>query len=148
MASVAMVVTNACSPDPRVLRSAKVLSSAGHDVTIHAFDRNQASQMSESRDGFRIMRYHIGSFSYGAKWSTLKGKRAFNKTVISTLLANPPKCVYCHDADTLAIGVKVANKLERGWSMTCMTCIIHGLSWGDQGRFFAVLLQERWNAPP
>ena len=110
MANVAMVVTNACSPDPRVLRSAKVLSSAGHDVTIHAFDRKQASQMSESRDGFRIMRYHIGSFSYGAKWSTLKGKRAFNKTVISTLLANPPHCVYCHDADTLGIGVKVANK--------------------------------------
>ena len=110
MASIAMVVTNACSPDPRVLRSAKVLAGAGHDVTIHAFDRNQGSQMSELRDGFRIMRYHIGSFSYGAKWSTLKGKRAFNKTVISTLLANPPHCVYCHDADTLAVGVKVANK--------------------------------------
>ena len=110
MASVAMVVTNACSPDPRVLRSAKVLAGAGHDVTIHAFDRNQASKMSESRDGFRIMRYHIGSFSYGAKWSTLKGKRSFNKTVVSTLLANPPHCLYCHDADTLAIGVKVAKK--------------------------------------
>ena len=110
MASVAMVVTNACSPDPRVLRSAKVLAGAGHDVTIHAFDRNQASKMSESRDGFRIMRYHIGSFSYGVKWSTLKGKRAFNKTVVSTLLANPPHCLYCHDADTLAVGVKVADK--------------------------------------
>lgn len=110
MASVAMVVTNACSPDPRVLRSAKVLAAAGHDVTIHAFDRNQASKMSESKDGFRIMRYHIGSFSYGAKWSTVKGKRAFNKTVTSTLLANPPHCLYCHDADTLAIGVRVANK--------------------------------------
>jgi glycosyltransferase involved in cell wall biosynthesis len=105
-----MVVTNACSPDPRVLRSAKVLAAAGHDVTIHAFDRNQASKMSESKDGFRIMRYHIGSFSYGAKWSTVKGKRAFNKTVTSTLLANPPHCLYCHDADTLAIGVRVANK--------------------------------------
>ena len=110
MASVAMVVTNACSPDPRVLRSAKVLAAAGHDVTIHAFDRNQASKMSESKDGFRIMRYHIGSFSYGAKLSTVKGKRAFNKTVTSTLLANPPHCLYCHDADTLAIGVRVANK--------------------------------------
>ena len=110
MASVAMVVSNACSPDPRVLRSAKVLAAAGHDVTIHAFDRNQASKMSESKDGFRIMRYHIGSFSYGAKWSTVKGKRAFNKTVTSTLLANPPHCLYCHDADTLAIGVRVANK--------------------------------------
>jgi glycosyltransferase involved in cell wall biosynthesis len=110
MASVAMVVTNACSPDPRVLRSAKVLAAAGHDVTIHAFDRKQASKMSESKDGFRIMRYHIGSFSYGAKWSTVKGKRAFNKTVTSTLLANPPHCLYCHDADTLAIGVRVANK--------------------------------------
>ena len=67
MASVAMVVSNACSPDPRVLRSAKVLANAGHDVTVHAFDRNQSYPMSEARDGFRIMRYHLGSFSYGAK---------------------------------------------------------------------------------
>ena len=110
MASVAMVVSNACSPDPRVQRSAKVLANAGHDVTIHAFDRNQSFPMSEARNGFRIMRYHLGSYSYGAKLSTLRGLRKFIKTVTSTLLASPPDCVYCHDADTLAIGAKIAAK--------------------------------------
>ena len=110
MASVAMVVSNACSPDPRVLRSAKVLANAGHDVTVHAFDRNQSFPMSEARNGFRIMRYHLGSFSYGAKLATLRGLRRFVRTVTSTLLASPPDCVYCHDADTLAIGTKIAAK--------------------------------------
>ena len=110
MASVAMVVSNACSPDPRVLRSAKVLANAGHDVTVHAFDRNQSYPMSEARDGFRIMRYHLGSFSYGAKLATLRGLRRFVRTVTSSLLASPPDCVYCHDADTLAIGTKIAAK--------------------------------------
>ena len=110
MASVAMVVSNACSPDPRVLRSAKILANAGHDVTVHAFDRNQSFPMSEARHGFRIMRYHLGSFSYGAKLATLMGLRKFVRTVTSTLTASPPDCVYCHDADTLAIGAKIASK--------------------------------------
>jgi glycosyltransferase involved in cell wall biosynthesis len=110
MASVAMVVTNACSPDPRVLRSAKLLAKNGHNVTIHAFDRTQGSPMSEIDDGVRIMRYHIGVFSYGAKWKTVSGLRAFRKTVTSSLANNPPDCVYCHDADTLEIGVKLKSK--------------------------------------
>jgi glycosyltransferase involved in cell wall biosynthesis len=110
MASVAMVVSNACDPDPRVLRSAKVLADMGHDVTVHCFDRIQGSAMSESISGVRIMRYHIGQFSYGAKLATVRGLRLFNKTVIATLLANTPQCIYCHDADTLSVGVKVAKK--------------------------------------
>ena len=39
MANIAMVVTNACAPDPRVERHAKWLVESGHSVTIHAWDR-------------------------------------------------------------------------------------------------------------
>ena len=110
MASVAMVVTNACAPDPRVMRSAELLGQKGHTVTIHAFDRTQTAPMSEMVNGVRIMRYHIGSYAYGAKLATVRGLRAFSKVVLSTLQAKPPECVYCHDADTLSIGVKMARQ--------------------------------------
>ena len=109
MASVAMVVTNACAPDPRVMRSAELLAQKGHSVTVHAFDRNQTAPMSEMNNGVRIMRYHIGSFPYGAKLATLRGLRAFSKVVSSTLKSKPPECVYCHDADTLTIGLQVVK---------------------------------------
>ncbi len=111
MASVAMVVSNACSPDPRVMRSARLLASSGHQVTVHAFDRQQGSPMSEIIDGVRVMRYHIGTHTYGSQISTLLGLRAFAKTVKKTLLTNPPDCVYCHDADTLSIGVELKKKV-------------------------------------
>lgn len=110
MASVAMVVSNACSPDPRVLRSARILAANGHQVTVHAFDRQQTSPMSEIIHGVRIMRYHLGTYTYGSKFRTLLGLRAFTRTVKKTLLTNPPDCVYCHDADTLGIGVELTKK--------------------------------------
>ena len=109
MASIAMVVTNACAPDPRVMRSAELLGQRGHSVTVHAFDRYQSAPMSEMINGVRIMRYHIGNFPYGAKLATLRGLRAFSKVVSSTLKSKPPECVYCHDADTLAIGLQVVK---------------------------------------
>lgn len=129
-----MVVSNACSPDPRVMRSARLLASSGHQVTVHAFDRQQGSPMSEIIDGVRVMRYHIGTHTYGSKISTLLGLRAFAKTVKKTLLTNPPDCVYCHDADTLSIGVELKKKLNFLWCLTCMICNTPGWLWVIQGQ--------------
>ena len=105
MVRVAMVVTNPCAPDPRVLRHAKWLVKAGYRVTVHAFDRSENYPLSENVDGVRIMRYQIGKASYGGKISTLIGLRKFSRRVRDTLLNDPPGLVYCHDADTLKIGV-------------------------------------------
>ncbi|MBQ70355.1 MAG: hypothetical protein CMA65_02565 [Euryarchaeota archaeon] len=105
MVRVAMVVTNPCAPDPRVLRHAKWLMKAGYRVTVHAFDRSENHPLSENVDGVRIMRYQIGKASYGGKISTLIGLRKFSRRVRDTLLNDPPGLVYCHDADTLKIGV-------------------------------------------
>ncbi|MGY8699406.1 MAG: hypothetical protein ACKVHC_06875, partial [Candidatus Poseidoniales archaeon] len=75
MASIAMVVTNACSPDPRVLRHAAWLAHEGHDITIHAYDRQEQYPMSESHKGVRIMRYHLGKSPYGGMLKTAIGIR-------------------------------------------------------------------------
>jgi len=100
-----MVVSNACAPDPRVLRSAFWLVEAGHQVTIHAFDRLQLNSKSETIDGARIMRYHLGVIPYGGMSKTIRGILQFTKQVKATLKHSPPDLIYCHDADTLSIAV-------------------------------------------
>lgn len=105
MVRVAMVVTNACAPDPRVLRHARWLHETGCEVTVHAFDRTMDHPKSENHHGVRIMRYHLNDTPYGGTWTTYRGIRAFHRRVVRTLLNDPPALVYCHDADTLRVGV-------------------------------------------
>ena len=57
MANVAIVVTNACSPDPRVERHAKWLSELGHNVIIHAWDRKKLHPTQETKNGYQIFRH-------------------------------------------------------------------------------------------
>lgn len=102
-----MVVTNACSPDPRVIRHAKWLVEEGHEVTVHAFDRQTQFPKSELVDGVRIMRYHLGDTPYGGLIKTAWGLRNFVRQVQRGLANKLPDLVYCHDADTLAIGCRM-----------------------------------------
>lgn len=60
MAHVAMVVTNSCAPDPRVERHASWLAEMGHNVEIHAWDREFEHPESEIKPGYKIIRYRIG----------------------------------------------------------------------------------------
>tara|TARA_B110000444_G_scaffold126707_1_gene119208 strand:+ start:25377 stop:26519 length:1143 start_codon:yes stop_codon:yes gene_type:complete len=110
MARIAMVVTNACSPDPRVLRHAEWLVREGHEVTVHAYDRQELHPLSESRHGVRIMRYHLGKSPYGGLMKTALGIRQFNKNVLRGLTTNQPDILYCHDADTLVVGSILKKK--------------------------------------
>lgn len=110
MVRVAMVVTNACAPDPRVLRHAKWMVEAGHEVTVHAFDRLKAHPMSENHLGVRIMRYRLEATPYGGTVRTYRGIRSFQRRVAQTLLHDPPSLVYCHDADTLRVGTVLKEK--------------------------------------
>ena len=111
MANVAMVVTNACDPDPRVINSARWLSKAGHNVTIHAYDRQHTAELESVIDGVIIKRYQLGKSPYGGMLKTAIGIRKFHKHVLSNLLKSPPNIVVCHDADTLPVGCKLKKKL-------------------------------------
>lgn len=110
MVRVAMVVTNACAPDPRVLRHAVWMQEAGYRVTVHAFDREERHPMSENHRGVRIMRYRVGKVPYGGTVSTYLGIRRFLRVVERTLSNDPPALVYCHDADTLQVGHAMKNE--------------------------------------
>ena len=111
MANVAMVVTNACDPDPRVIQSARWLTELGHQVTIHAYDRQQISSALSIIDDVKIIRYHLGKSPYGGLLKTGLGIRKFHKSVFSTLSVDSPDVVVCHDADTLGVGCRIKQKL-------------------------------------
>ena len=111
MANVAMVVTNACDLDPRVMQSAKWLTEQGHQVTIHAYDRQQTSGAISIIDDVKITRYHLGKSPYGGLFKTGLGIRKFQKSVFSKLIIESPDIVVCHDADTLIVGCNLKRKL-------------------------------------
>lgn len=105
MARIAMLVSNACSPDPRVQRHAKWLTEIGHDVTIHAFDREMKYNHTEDLDEYRIIRYQIGNYSYGAKLKTVSGLRKFSKIVKKEISNADYDVIWCNDSDTLDVGI-------------------------------------------
>ena len=110
MANVAMIVTNACDPDPRVMQSARWLTELGHKVTIHAYDRQQVSSAVSSIDDVKVVRYHLGKSPYGGLLTTGLGIRKFQNSVYSKLIVECPDVIICHDADTLVVGCKLKRK--------------------------------------
>lgn len=95
MADIAMVVTNACAPDPRVERHARWLVDAGHTVTIHAWDRMCIHPENDSLKGYNIRRYRFGNTKYSSSIRTWFRKKKF----ISNLRINARMLIY-NDTDT------------------------------------------------
>lgn len=109
MGKMVMLVTNACAPDPRVLRQARWLVEAGHEVTVHAFDRGQEHPAHENVEGVALMRHHLGVHPYGASFATLRGLRKFRQSALRACEKTAPDLVVCHDSDTLPL----ARKLQK-----------------------------------
>ena len=103
MGHAVMLVTNACAPDPRVLRQARWLVQAGHEVTVHAFDRGQEHAPLETVDGVNVVRHHLGVHPYGASFATLRGLRRFRQSALRACRETAVDVVVCHDADTLPL---------------------------------------------
>tara|TARA_B100001758_G_scaffold195090_1_gene172680 strand:- start:232 stop:1257 length:1026 start_codon:yes stop_codon:yes gene_type:complete len=77
MAHIAMVVTNACAPDPRVERHAIWLTELGHDVEIHAWDRQCTNPRLEQKNGYKIVRYQFGDVGSSMPFRTWFMKKKF-----------------------------------------------------------------------
>lgn len=109
MARIASVVSNGCDPDPRVLREARWLCEAGHDVTIHAFDRLENLPQEEILGGVKIQRHRVGKTAYGGTILTACGLRRFRNSIRKTLKKpqNKIDMLHCHDADTLPLSKHV-----------------------------------------
>ena len=81
MARVALVVTNACAPDPRVERHARWLAELGHETEIHAWDRNHTNQINEEKNGYKIIRHRVGKTNHSKPYTTWKLKKKFLKSL-------------------------------------------------------------------
>ena len=110
MAQVAMVVTNACAPDPRVERQAAWLAESGHEVVVHAFDRQEAHPTTSEHAGVRVVRHHLGQQASGVSIATLRGLRRFRASVQTALNSERPDLVVLHDADTLPLATALRRQ--------------------------------------
>ena len=97
MVRIAMVVTNECSPDPRVERHARWLGESGHDVTILAWDRSHSKDEKTQHEHYIIHRKRVGKRPSKSPLKILIGKKKF----LSCLEGNYDLIVY-NDSDTLS----------------------------------------------
>ena len=93
-----------------MLRQARWLVEAGHQVTVHAFDRGQEHAPLETVDGVNVVRHHLGVHPYGASFATLRGLRAFRHIALRACEDATPDLVVCHDADTLPLARRLRKK--------------------------------------
>ena len=77
MSKIALIVTNGCSPDPRVERHARWLAEAGHDVTIYAWDRAHEFDQKTIRNGYTIFRVRIESRAASFPITVVRQKQKF-----------------------------------------------------------------------
>jgi len=118
-----MFVYNSCRHDARVLKEAKTLAEAGHDVRIIAV-LDKDTQPYEERDGFRILRVDTSlpgerPVSEGGRpqspglWRWLRAKISsffallhYYRHAWRIVKDEPGDIYHCHDLDTLPLGYR------------------------------------------
>jgi glycosyltransferase involved in cell wall biosynthesis len=107
---IAMVLSNPCSPDPRVEKEAAALSTAGHEVIVVAWDRAGGLPEAEKKDGFSVVRTGPRA-RYGGGLSSIGRFRRFWRVATERVVAMSPDAVHCHDTDTFVVGLRALRLL-------------------------------------
>jgi hypothetical protein len=102
---VAMLLSNAFRPDPRVLKEARTLARAGYRVDVVAWDREGAFPAEEPVEGFTVRRIATVRSRYGAGWVQIVRLPRFWREAWRRFEALQPDVVHCHDFDTLIPGL-------------------------------------------
>jgi glycosyltransferase involved in cell wall biosynthesis len=104
MTRVAMLLSNAFHPDPRVAREAEGLAQAGYQVTIVCWDREAELVPQQALDGYQVQRIHSVRTVYGAGPRQLLHTPRFWCAAANQVRALEPDVIHCHDLDTLPAG--------------------------------------------
>jgi glycosyltransferase involved in cell wall biosynthesis len=112
MSHIAMLLSNAYRPDPRVTREARTLVQARHVVDLYCWDRLGELPENETLEGMRIHRYQAVRSSYGAGWRQLFRLPRFWGWAQEQITRQQPEIVHCHDLDTLYAGVALKRRLH------------------------------------
>jgi glycosyltransferase involved in cell wall biosynthesis len=131
MARVAMLVSNAHAPDPRVGKEAAALAAAGHAVTIYAFDRRREHPALAFDGPVRIERVSPPAPLPGNMAAVRLGLAWFHAAVRRRLLRAPAEIVHCHDHDTCAVGLwwKRRGARRAGLARGRYVFDVHDLYW-------------------
>ena len=131
MARVAMLVSNAHAPDPRVEKEAHALAAAGHDVTVYAFDRHREQRRLEQAGPVRVERVSPPGALPGNMIAVRLGLAYFHAAVRRRLLRSPADVVHCHDHDTCAVGLwwKHRGARRAGLGRGRFVFDVHDLYW-------------------
>lgn len=100
---LAMLVSNPCAPDRRVLREARALVQRGNEVVVIGWDREARYATRETTDGVQIERIVVPA-AYGSGLRRLGPWFAFARQAFVRLGQGTWDVVHCHDLDTLPVG--------------------------------------------
>lgn len=144
-----MVLSKAFLTDPRVVREAKSLREAGHEVTVHFWDRHGDYPATQDVEGVRALGLRSTALMKLAGHDLFRNPLWW-RLAARSVVAVRPDAVHCHDLDTLKAGVlakqrvgcrlvydshevfammiardmpgfvtRAADRLERGWMRRC-----------------------------
>lgn len=106
MTRAVMILSNPFRPDPRVLKEAESLSTAGFDMTVICWDRLSGLLSEEIlASGVKILRIQNIPSIYGAGARQILRLLAFWRAALKNLEPLKPALVHCHDFDTLPAGL-------------------------------------------
>jgi len=109
---ILMFVSNDVVHDPRVLKEARALIQAGHEVTAIGWDRSGALPAREERNGLQILRVRT-SGSMWLLWKDLFRNPIWWRRAVQLARGIQFDAIHCHDLDTLPIGVRLKKLTGR-----------------------------------
>ncbi|MDH3364867.1 MAG: glycosyltransferase family 4 protein [Thermoplasmata archaeon] len=106
-----MLLTNPYRPDPRVLREARALKEAGHDITLVAWDRDNGPVRESMEEGVRVFR--LGPVSpFRSPLRVFLGLLRFWMSTLRASRRLEFDVIHSHDFDTLPLAL-LLSKLRR-----------------------------------
>jgi len=118
---VVMLLSNAFKPDPRVLKEARSLASAGHRVTVLCWDRLGSYASCEEIEGFSVHRINVRS-DYAKGSLQIFYLPLFGVRAIRRIFCLKPDVIHCHDLDTTLPGALAASICGLPWLFDAHEC--------------------------
>jgi len=101
-----MIVSNDVVHDPRVLKEARALRDAGHEIVCIGWDRSGTLERMERRDGIEIHRVRTDG-GMRLLWKDLFRNPVWWRRARRIAMSLSFDVVHCHDLDTLPVGVRI-----------------------------------------
>lgn len=142
---VLMIVSNDVVHDARVLKEARALQAAGHDVSFIGWDRSGHGAIQETWNGIPIVRVSTRGAMRILPNDVLRNpiwwRRAYKLA-----RSIPFDVVHCHDLDTLPVGVRLRRRTGRPLVYDCHEVFGYMIE-DDVPRFVtqaAFRMEKRW----